>query len=123
MSRGIMSAFEELHNRMRDRACNRGKYDKEVCTAWSKLYQALGGVLTGDWSVSYVLPNATHCVGLIVAARIMDETFKPFPHGKIYVNGKDGEFTPEYKEYMAQPHGALQALWEEAADACEESVA
>jgi hypothetical protein len=53
----------------------------------------------------------------------MEEKLLPFPHGKIYVNGKDGELTLEYLAWQAQPNGALGELWSAAADACEESVA
>lgn len=124
MKHGIMSAFEELQRRMNDRSCNRDKYAKEVCEAWCNLYQALGGTITGTGYLPYgILPNATRCIGLIVAARSFSEKLRPFPSGSVYVNGKDGEYTPEYKAYMDQPLGASNELWDAAADACEESVA
>ncbi len=126
MKHGIMSAFEELQRRLNDRRCNRDKFAKDVCEAWCALYQALGGTITGSgyshaqWGI---LPNATRCIGLIVAARSFSEKLRPFPSSNIYVNGKDGEHTAEYKAYMDQPLGASNELWDAAADACEESVA
>lgn len=117
-----MNAFDELQRRMSDRSCNLGKFSKDVCAAWCGLYLALGGRISGDYSHSHVLPNATRCVNLIVAARTMEEKLLPFPHGKVYRNGKDGQESDEYKAWQAQPNGALSELWEAAADACEESV-
>ena len=124
MKKGIMSAFDELQRRMNDRCNNSEKYAKEVCGAWCDLYLALGGKIemngyTATWGI---LPNATRCLGLIISARAMEERMSPFPNGKIYVNGKDGEYTSEYKAYLDQPHGVLNELWDAAADACEESV-
>jgi hypothetical protein len=70
-----------------------------------------------------ILPNATRCIGLIVAARSFENGLRPRSTGSVYVNGKDGEYTPEYKAYLDQPLQASIELWEAAADACEESVA
>ena len=113
MKHGIMNAFEELQRRLNDRRCNRDKFAKDVCEAWCALYQALGGTITGTGYVhgAYgILPNATRCIGLIVAARSFSESFDRFLRAASTSTEKTASTRPHTRRTWINRWGFERAL-------------